>query len=430
MVVVEGVASDPRQKFLGKEFALLDRYELQDALVETLQQSDKYRHRSPDLLGCHRMFRGRVCRNGHNWAKAAKSCSLRICPHCCRQRATEVAQKLEPFLVSKPEHSLRYMVLTERNCVDLDEGRALIWAAFARLRRSVAWKKKVKGCVVTFEATYNPHCVCGLRKREHSAYGRARGCEFRKAEQQTDPWHPHLNVLFEGEYFPHAQLCRMWEDATQGRAKVVHVSAVKNGFIDLEEGGTSKAARELVKYITKASDLVGDFIALEEFLDAVYNRRLLRTYGTFFGLKLETEAQLHEEVCPDCGTNEFVMLGLVKPQQITMDFKGVLRSKKPSREVDREVAEVVAFSPSLPREKALVNAATYGQMKKSWDKRELSFEDRAAEWTSAIERVSNIRTNVIAGWGYSEWVNKIAATSGIRSNTNGNSTSNTNQGPA
>ena len=44
MVAGKGVGSHPRQKFLGKEFALLDRYELQDALVDTLKKT-KYCYR-------------------------------------------------------------------------------------------------------------------------------------------------------------------------------------------------------------------------------------------------------------------------------------------------------------------------------------------------------------------------------------------------
>jgi hypothetical protein len=407
MVVVESLPSDPRQGFIGKGFALLDRYELQDALVETLKATS-YRYRCESLLNCHRMFRGRTCRNGHSWAKAAKSCGLRLCPHCCRQRATEVAQKLEPFLRSRPEKSLRYMVLTDRNCADLDQGRELIWNAFMRLRRSVEWKKKVKGCVVTFEATYNPHCSCGLRKSEHHVRGKASFCEFQKATLQTDPWHPHLNVLAEGEYFPHAQLCQMWENVTDGRAKVVHVSALSNGFIELEDGGTSKAARELVKYITKASDLVGDPIAAEQFLDAVYNRRLLRTYGTFYGLKLEDEGAAHEEVCPDCGTNEWVLTSFIAPQQISMDFTGVLRDKRAKREIDRDVGEAVCFAPKPEREKPLVNGETYRRMRKRWNESGTTFEQRHEEWFGAVEFIN---AKAVPGWGYSEFVARLGRNS-------------------
>ena len=401
--MVEGAASDRRQRFLGKQFALLDRYGLQDALVDTLKDT-KYSYRLESVANCHRMFRGRTCRNGHSWAKAANSCGLRLCPHCCRQRATEVARKLQPFLAGKEENSLRFFVLTDVNCADLDEGRELIYAAFGRLRRSVEWKKKVKGCIVTFEATANPHCICGLRQREHERGGKAYGCEFRKAEYQSDPWHPHLNVLAEGDYFPQAQLSQMWEASTQGRASVVWVSAVKNGFIDLEEGGTSKAARELVKYITKASDLVGDPVAVEQFLDAVYARRLLRTYGTFYGLKIDEEAQSHEEVCPDCGTREWVQTNLIRPQQIAMDFKGVLRDKRRKSDIDRDVGEAIVFAPKKPREKPLVDAAAFTRMRKSWEKRELTFDERREEWMGAVEKVETLAIRSIPGWGYSEWL--------------------------
>src|ERR1035437_766443 len=383
MIEVEGLPSDRRQKSLGKEFALLDRYALTDVLGETLKGT-KHRYRAESLLNCHRMFRGRICRNGHKWARATKSCGLRICPHCCRQRATEGAQKVEPFLRSRPDNSLRFMVLTDGNCADLDEGRPFIVAALERLRHTVAWKEKVKGCVVTFEATSNPHCVCGLRKRQHEGHDRATNCEFRKAEKQTDPWHPHLNVLFEGDYFPHAQLCQMWEKATDGRAKGVHVSAVKNGFIDLEAGGTSKAARELVKYITKASDLVGDPVALEQFLDAVYNRRLFRTYGTFYGLESPEELEKRAEVCPDCGTDEWVETDFLQPQLVGMDCKGVLRDHREQRDVDRAVRKALCFAPKTVPEKPLMNAETFRRVRKSWDKAGFTFEERGEEWRKSI----------------------------------------------
>ncbi len=403
MVEVEGVPHDPKQKFLGKEFALLDRYGLQDALVETLKDT-KYCYRIESVANCHRMFRGRSCRNGHNWAKAAKSCGLRLCPHCCRQRATEVAQKLQPFLSSKLEDSLRYMVLTDVSCADADEGRELIWAAFMRLRRFVEWKKKVKGCIVAFEVTYNAHCVCGLRKSDHRVRGKAWFCDFEQAPDQDSPWHPHLNVLAEGDYFPQAQLSQLWEMATDGRAKVVHVSAVNNGFIDLEEGGTSKAARELVKYITKAADLVGNPAAVEQFLDAVFGRRLLRTYGTFYGLQLDEEVQSKGEVCPDCGTDEWVETKLIGPQQIAMDFKGVLRDKRKQCVIDCAVETAVLFLPREPREKPLVDGAAFSRMRKSWAKRGFTFDQRHEEWEGAVEKVRTLAMRAIPGWGYSEWL--------------------------
>ena len=48
------------------------------------------------------------------------------------------------------------------------------------------------------------------------------------------------------------------------------------------------------------------------------------------------------------------------------------------------------------------------RMKKSWDKRGLTFAKRGEEWRAGAERVAVIKTNVIAGRGYSEWVGKQA----------------------
>jgi hypothetical protein len=398
MVESKGIALRLRQKFLGKEFALIDRYALADALVDTLKAT-KYRYRADSLLNCHRMFHGRTCRNGHKWAKAVRSCGLRLCPHCCRQRATEVAAKLQPFLAAKDENSLRFMVLTAPNCADLDEGRGFLWAAFGRLRRSVAWKRKVKGCIVTFEATYNPHCVCGLRKRQHEGEDRETDCEFWKADIQVDPWHPHLNVLAEGDYFPHEELCQLWQRATLGQAKVVHISAVKNGFIDLEYGGTSKAARELVKYITKAFDLVDDPIAVEQFLDAVYGRRLLRTYGTFYGLKLEEEIEDRAEVCPDCGTAEWVATGLVTPQQISMDCKGVLRDNRDKLVIDRDVRKALLFDTyKLQRKESnpIWKVAPLRALRKAHDREGLTFDQGHAELLAGIAWFETKRSDIDA----------------------------------
>ena len=51
MVEVLGLPSDPRQRPLGKEFALLDRYVLVDSLADTMAGT-KYRYRVQSLLTC------------------------------------------------------------------------------------------------------------------------------------------------------------------------------------------------------------------------------------------------------------------------------------------------------------------------------------------------------------------------------------------
>lgn len=237
---------------------------------------------------------------------AENSCSVRVCPHDSRRRSLILAARIEKFAVSRT--GLRYAVLAERNSLDLREGIISLWASWTRLRRSVRWKRKVKGCIVALEVTRN---------------------------REEGTWHPHLNVLMEGEYFPFEELNQAWIEATEGRG---HTS-----FIRAADAGT---ARELIKYVTKIADLIGDAPALDEFLTAVFRKRLVRTYGTFYDLPVDDEEHPRHQ-CPDCQSHDLTRLGIVPSYQISLDFKGVFRVKRSERDVDRELQENAEFYPAF-----------------------------------------------------------------------------------
>jgi replication protein len=362
----QGVASDPSQKFLSKELALLDRYELQDALVDALGKTENHRHLVAAAAKCHRMFRAWVCSRNHRFARAEDSCSLRVCPHCARRRSVVLGGRMESFLVGKAKNTLRYVVLSERNCEDLHEGMALLWESWTRLRRSVRWARKVKGCIVALEVTRN---------------------------EATGTWHPHLNVLMEGDYFPQAELTESWIEATEGRGEMAWIKAADAGSV-----------RELIKYVTKLSDLIGHPEALDEFLTVVFHKRLMRTYGTFYGLKLEDEESPRLQTCPDCESTDLVKLCLVHPHQISMDFRGVLRVNRSPRDDLREVEAAVEFNPSTPARKKINYMPT---LQKRWDKAGAGFAERHQDLTIAADRLGILNVDRVAGWGFSEWLAKL-----------------------
>lgn len=213
---------------------------------------------------------------------------------------------MEGFLVGRD--GLRYAVLAERNCEDLAEGLRSLWAAWTSLRRSVCWKRKVQGCIVALEVTRNV---------------------------DDGTWHPHLNVLMEGEYFPFEELNQAWIEATKHRGQT--------SFIRAADAGT---VRELIKYVTKITDLLDDAEALDEFLSAVDRRRLVRTYGSFYGLPVADEEN-PDTCCPDCKTNTIVRLGYVPPQQVSLDFNGVLRVGRAAAVIAAEIDDSMRFYPSL-----------------------------------------------------------------------------------
>lgn len=309
VALAEGFVPDPRQDFHGKEFRLLDRYELQALLVETLAQTKNHRRKAAICADCHRVFRHWRCDQGDDWAEAENSCSVRVCPHCCCRRSKVLGERIDKFLVGREQSALRYVVLSERNSEDVAEGMRSLWAAWTKLRRSVCWKRKVRGCIAALEITYN---------------------------REENTWHPHLNVLFEGDYFPHEELRLAWIEATALRGEIVWISRVDAGTM-----------REMIKYVTKLSDLIGNVLALDRFLTAVHRKRFIRTYGTFYGLSVaDEENPSRQKCCPDCGSTNIVALGRVRPQQVSIDFKGELRVRGQDPDVvRREEQEAESFRP-------------------------------------------------------------------------------------
>lgn len=275
--------ADDREQFLGAEFRVLDRYALQDDLVDTLKQTKKHKHLVKRVAECHRSFRHKVCGNNHQWAQPAKSCNCRLCPHDQRKRSLRLSHRWSEFLMKR--HDLRYVVFSERNSADLHEGITSLYSAWKRLRASGLWKQAAEGSIAVLEVTYN-------------------------REEKT--WHPHLNVLFEGDYIPFEALRQEWSEATRHRGQT--------SFIKKADTGT---VRELLKYVTKLSDFVEHPVAVDDFLGAVARRRFIRTYGTFYSIPVdETEGTEH---CPDCDSDCVADVGVAHASQVVIDFKGVLR---------------------------------------------------------------------------------------------------------
>jgi len=283
------MAPQPTQEFLSRELRVLDRYEAQGVLVEVLEKTEHHRHLAEKVLLCHKKFRKRRCDQNHTWAKAKNSCACRVCPHCSHHRAGVMGRRTQALVVGKT--GLRYVVLAERNCRNLKAGIVSLYKAWNSLRRSVRWLDKVQGSIAVLEVTYN-------KKRR--------------------TWHPHLNVLIEGEYFPFAELNLAWKKATVGKGQTTHIQAANEGTI-----------RELVKYTLKVVErseagelqlIFDDPAALDEFLAAVYGVRLIRSYGTFRGLKVADEEQPEEE-CPDCGSKCIVDAGPAQFSQLSFDFE-------------------------------------------------------------------------------------------------------------
>jgi hypothetical protein len=278
----------------SQELSLFERYEMQGVLVEALEKTVHHRDLAEKVQNCHKTFRGRRCDQNHTWAESQNSCSCRLCPHCSHRRAGVLGARVELLVQGKED--LRYVVLAEGNSKNLKSGIDSLYEAWTRLRRSVRWKRKVKGCIAVFEVTYN---------------------------ENNATWHPHLNVLVEGDYFPFAELNLLWKKATKGKGQTTHIQQADEGTV-----------RELLKYTFKIAErnedgelklILDGKAVLDQYIAAVYGMRLVRTYGTFHGLQVEDEGA-PEEQCPDCGSKCIVDIGPIQHSQLSFDFaKGVFR---------------------------------------------------------------------------------------------------------
>jgi hypothetical protein len=304
------------QEFLNKEFGLLDRYEVQAELVGALERTEFHRHLAEKVLGCHKKFRHKRCENNHDWARATNSCSVRLCPHCAHDKVNLVGKRVQAFVVGK--ENLKYMVLAERNSKNLAEGIKSLYQSWDKLRRSVFWKRRVTGAMAVLEVTYS-------------------------AKRKS--WHPHLNVLFEGDYIPFRELNIKWQKVSEGRGRTSWIQKANEGTV-----------WELIKYTLKVAEyentsegrvlqlLFDEPGVLDEFLSSVYGVRLIRTYGSFRSMG---DVESEEEKCPDCGSTCFVDLGWAAHNQLRFDFdKQVFRVVRSPGEIISALREGKHFDPS------------------------------------------------------------------------------------
>ena len=171
------------------------------------------------------------------------TCKARLCPYCGRRRSRHVANQMLPLVHSMKRP--RHLVLTVKSKPgDLRDLVKDLIRWFAKLRRTKFWKQNVYQGVYTIEITIN---------------------------ERTGLWHPHVHIIFDGQYMPQAKLRTLWHDITDG-SEIVWI-----------EEAYSKAGlvTELCKYIGKPqkSEHWTD-TQLVEYALAVRGMRMVQTFGT------------------------------------------------------------------------------------------------------------------------------------------------------
>lgn len=201
-------------------------------------------------------------------------CDQIACPACSRRKSVEYYSRIMlqhgPRIDRQPDtYPLRWIVLDIENPAWGSLAPALddfqhAWRAMRRSNHAL-WSDNVRGYLFNFEVTCN-------RKRRS--------------------WHPHLHLLYSGNYIPAAVLQRAWRRRLGGRGRIGRATIGScyamgpdgHKHLLVDGAGSSRDVKacvyEAAKYTFKpfeCRDIPGS--VLVELRDALYNRRLRGTAG-------------------------------------------------------------------------------------------------------------------------------------------------------
>jgi hypothetical protein len=205
-----------------------------------------------------------ACKDCHSVEYRVEHCRQRLCAHCGPKRAAEQGHHI--FRVVEGCNDLKFITLTMPRAAKLAPAIDKILKAFKRWRAMPEVKKFIKG---------------GFRKLE--------------AKVKPDGWHVHIHCIVSSKYFPWQLLIATWGKAIGQDGPSTDIRPVQGKAV----------IRDCAKYAAKADHVrTWTQAQLDEFLNAMANRRTLQAWGCFFAAdrelkRLESE---HDEpcTCPHC----------------------------------------------------------------------------------------------------------------------------------
>lgn len=180
---------------------------------------------------------------------SASFCHDRLCKPCQRARANRMVHAV---MAHVPRKRLRFVTLTTKHSrLPLALQLQKLTLCFRSLRRTSVWRKATSGGIAFIEV---------------------------KRSNDGEYWHPHLHVIHEGTYIPHAAIRNAWKRLTRD-SFVVHLRSVSN---------QDTVARYVTTYANKPYDhsLTRHPEQLAETVTAFYNRRTVFTFGTWRAIRL------------------------------------------------------------------------------------------------------------------------------------------------
>jgi len=222
-----------------------------------------YGERARKVGACGKTYSFYVCHGCGEFCYLAEfRCDDRLCALCGRARVARLLESYGGVLKGVKNAKMVTVSMRSRPVGELKQAVKELWDAFTRLRHRVIWKT-VKGSIASLEITFN---------------GRDR------------TWHPHLHILVDSQFMVWENLRDAWIESTAGEGRSVYIQKARAGW-----------ECELIKYITKVSELFKSGPALDEFLTFSRGRRFIRTYGTLYNCAVNREETSAPLTCRGCG---------------------------------------------------------------------------------------------------------------------------------
>jgi hypothetical protein len=180
---------------------------------------------------------------------ALDCCHDRFCVPCSQSRAQVVAENLSRKLGHTPH---RLLTLTLRSTNDpLNSQLDRLLKSFKRLRSRTFWRERCDGGAALLELTRNT---------------------------DTKLWHPHLHVIMQGSFIPHAALKAIWLDIT-GDSSILDIRLIRH---------RDHVIKYVSKYATKPASpaVLRDPDALSECIQALAGRKTIFAFGSWARWKL------------------------------------------------------------------------------------------------------------------------------------------------
>lgn len=191
---------------------------------------------------------------------STRTCHNRWCLPCARTRSFKMCENLRRKLSQTTSRKIELTLKSTDEPLERQMDR--LWDSFKVLRKTALWKDNVAGGLAVFEVTHN--ATTGL-------------------------WHPHLHILYIGNWIDKPLLVAEWRRIT-GDSFILKISLV---------GDASRVAHYVTKYITKPCPSAKSMPleALAELITTFHGRRLLTTFGNWRGFRLNAKLDNTEWIC-------------------------------------------------------------------------------------------------------------------------------------